>query len=94
MGVTPAEDSAVNQEDILQLIIQHARDVLPSLEGRDLAPTDSLRELGANSMDRSEIVMMTLEAIDMDMPLADTIKASNIGELAQLLADRKAGLTA
>ncbi len=94
MGVTPAEDSAVNQEDILQLIIQHARDVLPSLEGRELSPTDSLRELGANSMDRSEIVMMTLEAIDMDMPLAETIKASNIGELAQLLADRKAGLTA
>ena len=84
----------MNQEDILQLIVQHAREVLPSLEGRKLGPTDSLRELGANSMDRSEIVMMTLEAIDMDIPLADTVKARSIGELAQLLADRRAGLTA
>ncbi|KAF1007420.1 MAG: Polyketide biosynthesis acyl-carrier-protein AcpK [Luteibacter sp.] len=84
----------MNKDDILELIIKHAREVLPSLDDRALAGTDSLRDLGANSMDRSEIVMMTLETLDIDMPLAETIKASNMGELAALLADRKAGTPA
>jgi len=84
----------MNQDDILELIFKHAREVLPSLEERVLAGTDSLRDLGANSMDRSEIVMMTLEAMEMDMPLAETIKAGNMGELAALLAHRKAGTPA
>jgi polyketide biosynthesis acyl carrier protein len=84
----------MKRDDILQLIVTHAREILPGLEDHAFTETDSLRNLGANSMDRSEIVMMTLEALDMDMPLAETVKANNIGELAQLLADRKAGLPA
>lgn len=84
----------MTKEHIFELIVAHAREVVPRLETHAFAETDSLRELGANSIDRSEIVMMTLEAIDLDMPLAETVKASNVGELAQLLADRKASVSA
>lgn len=82
----------MTKDDIFQLIIAHAREVVPRLETHAFAENDSLRELGANSIDRSEIVMMTLEAMDMEMPLAETVQARNIGELAQLLAARMTSL--
>lgn len=84
----------MTKEQIFKLIVTHACEVIPRLETHAFTETDSLRELGANSIDRSEIVMMTLEAINLDMPLAETLKAGNIGGLAQLLADRKASLPA
>ena len=78
----------MNKEQIFALITKHAGEVIPRLEQHPFEWTDSLRALGANSIDRSEIVMMTLEALELDMPLAETIRAENIGELAALLSDK------
>jgi polyketide biosynthesis acyl carrier protein len=83
----------MTKDEIFLLITSHTREVVPQLETHAFAENDSLRDLGANSIDRSEIVMMTLEAMAMDIPLSETLQARNIGELAQLLADRKASLT-
>lgn len=80
----------MTQQEILALIARHAGEVIPRLEQHAFQSTDSLRALGANSIDRSEIVMMTLEVLELDIPLAETIKAENIGELAALLAGKLA----
>jgi polyketide biosynthesis acyl carrier protein len=63
--------------------------VLPDLESRELSPQDSLRDLGANSIDRSEIIMMTLEALRLRVPLVDLAGARNMGELAALIQARQ-----
>jgi polyketide biosynthesis acyl carrier protein len=78
----------MNKEDIFLIITQHAQEIIPGLESHDFQWTDSLRALGANSIDRSEIVMMTLDSISLEMPLSETIKAENIGELAALLYEK------
>lgn len=75
----------MNQDDILQIIISHVREVLPELETHDFTSTDSLRALGANSVDRADILMMTLESLALDIPLVDMAKAQNIGELASII---------
>lgn len=75
----------MTQQDILGLIARHAGDVLPRLQNHAFQPTDSLKELGANSVDRSEIIMMTLESLSMRVPLIDMAKAKNIGELADII---------
>ncbi|MEQ1514446.1 MAG: acyl carrier protein [Lysobacteraceae bacterium] len=79
----------MNKEDIFALIAQNAREIMPQLESHEFQWTDSLRALGANSIDRSEIVMMTLEAMTLDIPLAETIHAENIGALATLLYEKE-----
>lgn len=75
-------------QDVFGIIVRHTREVLPELEGRSFQLSDSLRELGANSIDRSEIVMLTLETLSLRIPMIDVAKAENIGELAGLLHAR------
>jgi polyketide biosynthesis acyl carrier protein len=75
----------VTKTEIFEIVVRSARDVIPTLSDQRIAPHDSLQALGANSLDRSEIVMMTLEALQLGLPLATTARAKNIGELVNLL---------
>ncbi|MER6910057.1 acyl carrier protein [Streptomyces sp. NPDC000594] len=75
-------------QEVLDLIVKNTREVMPELDGHTFVATDSLRDLGANSMDRAEIIMMTLEALSVTLPLVELAGANNIGELAQLIHDK------
>ncbi|MDQ3288682.1 MAG: acyl carrier protein [Pseudomonadota bacterium] len=72
-------------DDIFKILVNHTREVLPEVEDHDFRMEDSLRELGANSIDRSEILMLTLESLSLSIPLIVVAKAENMGELAGLL---------
>jgi len=78
----------VNSEEIFAIVTRHAQEVVPGLEGHRFQPTESLKDLGANSIDRSEIVMMTLDSLSLNIPLVETVRAANIGELVKLLHAR------
>lgn len=78
----------MNREDIIELITRHACEVVPELEDHDFQAGDVLKDLGANSIDRSEIVMMTLESLSLKVPLVEIAGARNIGELASLLYEK------
>lgn len=75
-------------DDIFKILVNHTREVLPEVEDHDFHMKDSLRELGANSIDRSEIIMLTLETLSLSIPLIAVAKAENMGELAGLLHGR------
>jgi polyketide biosynthesis acyl carrier protein len=75
----------MTQQDILGLIARHAGEVLPRLQNHAFQSTDSLKDLGANSVDRSEIIMMTLESLAVRIPLVEMAKARNVGELADII---------
>jgi polyketide biosynthesis acyl carrier protein len=75
----------MNNEDIFKLIVDHTREILPELEHHPFQRTDSLRELGANSLDRSEILMMTLEAMNLQVPAVEFHGPENIGELVDMI---------
>ena len=76
-------------EEIFAIIVGHTREVLPGLDDHAFQFSDSLRELGANSIDRSEIVMLTLESLSLKIPMIEVAKAENMGELAGLLHARR-----
>lgn len=75
----------MNETKVMEVIIGHTREVLPGLANYQFHADDSLRELGANSIDRSEIVMMTLESLSLAIPLIEVARASSVGELASIL---------
>jgi polyketide biosynthesis acyl carrier protein len=75
-------------DEIVQIIIDHARDVVPTLREHAFHPDESLRDLGANSVDRSEIVMMTLESLSLRIPMIEVARAGNISELAAILHEK------
>lgn len=75
----------MTQSELFELVTGHIREVIPGLEAYHFQLHDSLKALGANSMDRSEIVMLTLESLSLKIPLASTAGAKNIGELVNVL---------
>lgn len=74
----------MNQEEIFQLITKLIIEVIPELEDHDFGYEESLTDLGANSIDRVEIVLLTKEALSIDVPQTQLAKVRNIGELAHL----------
>jgi polyketide biosynthesis acyl carrier protein len=75
----------MTSNDIFELIVKNTRNVIPMLDSHTFARTDSLKELGANSIDRSEIVIMTLEDANCSISLVEVAGAANMGELADLI---------
>jgi polyketide biosynthesis acyl carrier protein len=78
----------MDKEEIFQVITRHICEVIPELKDHDFQPGDSLKNLGANSVDRSEIVISTLESLSLKIPLIEIAGAENIGELASILHEK------
>lgn len=75
----------MSKDEIFNIITSHSRVVIPALEKHAFQWSDQLSDLGANSMDRADIVMMTLESLALRMPLLALAEAKNLGELTDLL---------
>ena len=75
----------MNRDNILNIIIEHTCELLPALQKHAFQDTDSLADLGANSIDRSEIVMLTMESLALKLSRVELMGPTNIGELADLI---------
>ncbi|MCA1909383.1 MAG: acyl carrier protein [Magnetospirillum sp.] len=75
----------MDRDTIWAVIVGQIREVVPELADRPIAETESMAELGLDSIERSEIIMNTLEAIGLDLPMVQVHGPKNLGELADLL---------
>lgn len=75
----------MDRDAVLALLIAQLRDVVPDLAEKPIVGTDSMAELGVDSIERSEILMNTLEALALDLPMVHLHGPRNLGELADLL---------
>ena len=78
----------MNQETIFKTIVRIICEVIPELEGHVFQPDDRLVDLGANSIDRAEIVTMTLEALSLPIPRVELSEARNIGDLTRIIYEK------
>lgn len=78
----------MNRDQMIELIGRSAREVLPGLDEHIFGPEDRLQELGANSVDRAEIVMLVQEALSMSVPRVELFGPRNVGQLADLLVGK------
>jgi polyketide biosynthesis acyl carrier protein len=78
----------LNTDQIIAIIAGHAREVVPTLAQHQFLPGDSLKGLGANSIDRADIIMMTLESLSLSIPLMLMAKADNIADLARIIHEK------
>lgn len=74
-----------DREAVFEVIIRHAREVVPELGNHVFQSSDRLVDLGANSIDRAEIVTMTMETLGLQIPRVELFGASNIGELVDVI---------
>jgi len=74
----------VNKVQLLEIIAQHTRDIIPNLNEHTFVESDRLADLGANSVDRAEIAMLVQESLSLSIPRVELFGPKNIGELADL----------
>jgi polyketide biosynthesis acyl carrier protein len=74
----------MTKAEILNLVAQHTREILPGLEAHEFVAADRLVDLGANSVDRAEIAMLVQESLGLSVSRVELFGPKNIGELADL----------
>lgn len=75
----------MRRELVLEMIAESVGEVLSGWPGRPLADGESLADLGANSVDRAEIIAITLEKLGVRMPMARLAQSRDLGELADAI---------
>lgn len=77
-----------DRETVLQLFQDKSIEVIAGLNRDEVRSEVSLRDLAANSIDRAEIIMLVLEALDIRASLVDFANAKNIGELCDVMISK------
>lgn len=75
----------MEKDNILEELKSNILDIQPSLEEERITPQETLTNLGLNSIDQSELVMMTLENLDLRIPMPAFGGARNMDELADII---------
>ena len=76
---------------ILAIITENIRAVVPDLSETSITASDTMSQLGLDSVERQEVVMLTLEAIGLEIPLVQRRGPRTIGDLAELLHAKREG---
>jgi polyketide biosynthesis acyl carrier protein len=63
-------------------------EVLPDLDPARISIEKQLKDLGANSIDRMEVVTLSMEALGIKLPMMSFAQVGNIEGLVDVLAER------
>lgn len=78
----------MTRDKIFDIIVQHTRAIIPELEKSTITESDSLVDLGANSLDRADIIMLTLESCCLEVPLVEFAGVKSLGELTDRVYEK------
>lgn len=76
----------MTKDEIFQIIKENIIEIIPELSDRKIHPEDSLKMLGANSVDRAEILIKSMASLKVKAPLIEFAQAKNINDLSEILA--------
>ena len=75
----------MTREHVLEVVTRHLVDTIEELEGVEIDPAKSMRDLGANSLDIVEVVSASMRELKVKVPRDQLNKLTNIDELVELL---------
>jgi polyketide biosynthesis acyl carrier protein len=78
----------MSKDEIFGIVKLHTCEVIPELNGYEFKWVDKLVDLGANSVDRAEIISKTLESFELQIPRVELFGAKNLGELVDILYEK------
>lgn len=76
----------MSQDQIFQTFKSVFVDVVPDVDIDGITLQHSMRDLGANSVDRAEILTETMEQLGVVVPMVSLADARNIGDIVAVLA--------
>ena len=75
----------MTREQVLEVVKRHLVDTIEELEGVEIDPTKSMKDLGANSLDIVEVVSCSMRELKVKVPRSELNKLTNIDQLVELL---------
>ena len=75
----------MTKEKVFQVIKDSIVEILPEILPNQIEISLSLKDLGANSIDRMDIVIKSMESLRLKIPLVELAKVDNIQGLVDLL---------
>jgi acyl carrier protein len=75
----------MTREHVLEVVKRHLVDTIEELEGVEIDPAKSMKDLGANSLDIVEVVSSSMRELKVKVPRSELNKLTNINELVDLL---------
>jgi len=81
----------MTKDEIFIAIKKATLDVLPLVNEHDISADKQLFDLGANSIDRSEIVINTMQSLGLKVSPSELGKVKNIQGLIDALYDAASG---
>lgn len=81
----------MGENEILSVLRGVVTDILPDVAVESVVREARLADLGANSVDRADIVAETLETLDLTVPLVEFATCSNIGEIVAVIGAQSGG---
>jgi polyketide biosynthesis acyl carrier protein len=75
----------LDREEIFEVVKANTLKVLPDLLADDVTIDKNLTDLGANSVDRVEVVIYSLEELGLKVPTAELHGVRNLRALVDLL---------
>ena len=76
------------KDKIIDLIKENLLEIIPELSGDAISMDETFVNLGANSVDRGELVTLTLERLDIKNSRIEFVSAQTINELANLIVEK------
>lgn len=75
----------MNKEKIFLIIKKSIQSILPDVNEADIKINIKMADLGANSIDRADVVIAVMEELGIKVPLVRLAKAQNIQDLVDIL---------
>jgi polyketide biosynthesis acyl carrier protein len=76
---------SLDKQTIFDVVKANTLKVLPDLLPEDITIDKSLTDLGANSVDRVEVVIYSLEELKLNVPISELQGIGNLSNLVDLL---------
>lgn len=76
----------MTKEEIFLVVKSKILEIQPTIAADAIRPGISLSDLGANSVDRMEVLTQSMEAVSASIPLMSFAGLSSIGEICEVLA--------
>ena len=80
----------MSKEQVFEAVKKVIMEVLTDVESGAITIERNLKELGANSIDRMEVVTMSMEELGLKLPLMSFSQVSNIEGLVDVLTENYA----
>lgn len=74
----------MQKESVFAIIKKSIQDVLYDVTEKDITVDKRLKDLGANSIDRADIVIRSMEGLNLKIPLVELAEAKNIDDLVNI----------